>query len=262
MTVVDDGSRVQIEQLFVETVRPLIDRFVRKLERRYRLAADDADDLRSSLYLKFVAEDYRIVRTRDPQGALDAFVARVVMNAFHDYCDSRWGKWRPSMLARRQGIAALELERLFGRDRVPAREAIEIVSRRHPGVPERQLWGWLREFSRRGGRQQLSLDDQRMIEVASSASSTVGDREYDALDDAVIALEALIAELPAEDRYIIQAHCRDGASLATIARALRLAGATIYPRFQRLRRALGSAMTLRGYGPERIRELLGGEDAA
>ena len=112
------------ERLFVENLR-LIDDTIRLVCRNRHCSPEEREDFSSHSRLKFIEDDYAILRKYAGRCSLRTYLVTVIGHQLSDYRRQHWGTWRPSAEARRLGPAAMELDTLLHRDRVPLEEAIE-----------------------------------------------------------------------------------------------------------------------------------------
>src|SRR5207244_1939221 len=75
-----------------------------------------------------------------------------------DYRASRWGRWRPSALARAAGPAAVRLEQLTVRDGRPLADALAVVAREMGDVDRTRLEALAARFPLRVRRQYVGED--------------------------------------------------------------------------------------------------------
>lgn len=109
----------------------LVERAVAFACRRYRLTPDDAEELGAIVRLKFVENDYAIVRAFSGRCAFSTYVHIVVQRMALDYRIHVWGKWHSSAEAKRLGPLAVELEILLHRDGRTLDEALPLLAARH-----------------------------------------------------------------------------------------------------------------------------------
>src|SRR5207302_6805108 len=119
--VIGSGTRIHRhddvsgEGLFLSSL-PVIDEVVAHVCRRHRLSATEADDFAGEVRLRLIERDYEPLRRFEGRSSLRTYLTVVVHRYFLDYRNKLWGKWRPSMEAKRFGAAAILFERLQVRD--------------------------------------------------------------------------------------------------------------------------------------------------
>jgi RNA polymerase sigma factor (sigma-70 family) len=232
-------SREQLENLFVENVAAM-ERIVAALCRRYGVARGEIEDVASWIKLRLLENDYAILGKFRGESAITTYLTVVVAMLFRDYRAERWGRWRPSAAARRQGAVAVRLETLVVRDRLPLREAGEIL--RNGGdtkLSDRQLGDLLARFPVRESLRPVEVGADALPSQAASAGADdhlwtqVAGAERNAI---VRELESALDGLAPEDQVILRMRFWEDASVADIARALYLEQKPLY---RRIERALG-----------------------
>lgn len=239
------AGHVTDERLFLDN-RGLIDGIISLICRRNRLSPADADDFRSLALLKLVDKQYDVLRRFEGRSALRTYLTAVLQRTFFDFRTSQWGKWRPSVEARRLGPLAVRLEQLTTRDGLSLGEAIEVLrTSQGAAVASETLRAIADRLPPRISRKPQS--EETLADVADPGprpDDLVSRRELRvAAGRAHEALDRATAGLQPEDRLIIQLRFRDGMSIVDIARALALEPKPLYRRIEqildRLRRQLG-----------------------
>jgi RNA polymerase sigma factor for flagellar operon FliA len=105
----------------------LVDKIVDGVSRRARLSGADADDLRGTVHLALVENDYAILRRYEGRASLVTYLTIVVERLLSDWRTHERGRWHASAEATRLGPAALMLEVLVRRDGRTLDEALPIV---------------------------------------------------------------------------------------------------------------------------------------
>ena len=104
------ANEVNHQQLLLDNL-DLVERLVRFTARRHHLSFTDAEEFASIVRLKLVENDFAILRKFEGRSLLSTYLTVVIERLCHDFSIARWGKWRPSAAARRQGDVAMLLER-------------------------------------------------------------------------------------------------------------------------------------------------------
>ena len=125
------------ERLVVDNLS-LIDSVVRSIAHRYRLSADEAEELRASIRLKLVDNDYEVLRKFQGRSSVRTYLTTVATRHFLDARNAKWGKWRPSAQARRLGPVAMLLDRLITRDGLQFEQAVQTIEARDDVASSRQ----------------------------------------------------------------------------------------------------------------------------
>ncbi|NOT06773.1 MAG: sigma-70 family RNA polymerase sigma factor [Gemmatimonadales bacterium] len=243
------------ESIFLASL-PAIDRAVAFIAHRHALADSDAEEFSAWVRAKLIEDGYRVFREFRGQSSLSTYLASVVAFLFRDYRNSRWGRWRPSAIAKRLGPIGIRFETLVYRDGHSAREAAELLKIAGAAEPEIRLIA--KRIPPRTITREVSFDA-----AAEGTPATGG------ADDGVTALEAgreaaraaeliraALGELPPEDQVIVRMRFWDDFSVADIARALGLEQKRLYRRLEAIQASLGAALIARGVTQGRVAELL------
>lgn len=226
-----------------------IDRIVASLARRHAMQPDDAEDFGSWVRMQLMENDYAVFRKFRGDSSLSTYLTVVIAMLLRDYRAQRWGRWRPSAEAKRQGPVAVRLETLVNRDGMRLEEAFQAVrSAGLTDLPDRDLAAlWTRLPVRSPAR--LVESDVRLLDGAPAperADVRVVAAEINQKRRCVDeALKRALEHLPPEDRLIVRMRFWEGLSVANIARGLGVPQKPLYRRIERalgeLRRSLESA---------------------
>ena len=245
------------ERLVVENL-PLVDSVVRLIARRHRLSADDEDELSSAIRLKLVENDYQVLRKFEGRSQLRTYLITVVQRHFLDDRIARWGKWRPSSIARRLGPIAVLLDQLLTRDRLPFDEAAAAILTRHDDVSRQQLHAIMLQLPARSARQFTGEEELEHVAaetpdedrvIASLERTRTGDRIERALD-------TVLANLGEEDRVILKMRFCDNVRISRIAELMGLAAKPFYRRLEDLMRVLRSELQRQGVSAEDVANII------
>lgn len=251
------GTPVDYQQLLVQHLA-LVDRLVQFVARRHRLSVNDAEEFGSVVRYKLVESNFAILRKFEGRSSLGTYLTIVIERLCLDFCVAKWGKWRPSALARRIGPVALLLEQLVHRDGVTFDEAVGTLQTNH-GVSEsrEQLHAIYLQLPPRAPRG-LSVDHAgRDAALAAEADSIdqVDDRAAFARVEA--ALAAAVATLNDEDRLILKLRFEDSRTVTQIAALLRLPAKPLYRRLERIMATLRVELERRGIDEQTIVGVIG-----
>jgi RNA polymerase sigma factor (sigma-70 family) len=211
------------------------------------LSPDDIDDFCSHVVEKLLDRDYEILRQFQGRSSLPTYLAVVIQRLFQDYRNHLWGKWRPSMEARRQGPLAIRLEQLLVRDGLTLNEAFATMDGSGASIDRQNLERIAQALPVRVGRQ-FAGDD--VLEHVPDGSPGAEDRAIanglrSGAERIRAALDDALATLPDEDASLIRLCFWEHMSIAAVARALAVPQKPLYRRIERtldqLRRALGAA---------------------
>jgi len=240
---------------------PEIDRIVGSLARRKCLNEDDAEEFRSWLLLRLAESDAEPLKRFQGRCKFSTYLTAVIQRQWLDYQRERWGRWRPSVVARRLGTTAVRLETLVARDGIPFPEACELL-RRNYGVRAsddelEEIAGRLpaRTSPRPESEERLAsigLDGRVDERVVNGERSRTATHIESALNDALGALAA-------EDRLVLKLWVEDAFSVADIARTLHLDQKPLYRRIHALTRGLRKALEEQGISRDQVEEIVGWE---
>jgi RNA polymerase sigma factor for flagellar operon FliA len=235
-----------------------IERVAAALCRRHGLDPDEADDFTSTAKARLVEDDYAVLRKFRGESAITTYLT-VVMNRFYqDYRVAQWGRWRPSAAARRRGPLAVQLETLVRRDGMTVPQAVETLRPRWPGLTEREAAALLDGLPDTRGRPK-QVDDTALDTAPdeTSADGAILHDEAEAGREATrAAIDRAVERLPEEDRTIVRMRFFRGASVAEVARALRIEQKPLYRRLERILQQLRQALEAEGVSIEAVREFL------
>jgi RNA polymerase sigma factor (sigma-70 family) len=223
---------------------PLIQRMLKRVARARRLSQEAADELRSLLHLKLLENDCFVLRKFAGRSSLETYLTTVTTRIHLDQQMAAWGRWRPSMRARRQGATAIRLERLIARDGLTVGQAIQVLRSDHrvtevPRVLEQMaLTVSSRRRARVCGHAALeTLPDASMpcVLPSSDAERTAGTQMRRALARALVSLSS-------GDRQLLRLRYRNGWTIARVAQEVGLGQKRAYREFERVHGALRTHM--------------------
>ncbi len=218
----------------------VIEDVIRFVCRRRRSRPDEADDFRSFVHLRLIADDYAVLRKFKGNSRFSTYLTTVIQRLFLDYRVREQGRWRCSAAARKLGPEAEELEKLISRDGYGLEEAVELVLRqevslsrealtdmaaRLPGRPPRRFEG-AEELAERPG-------PEATAELALLSRERDGERRRLAE-----LLRGNLGDLETEDRMILRLRYEQGFKIVDIARTLQLPAKPLYRRLEHLLRDL------------------------
>jgi RNA polymerase sigma factor for flagellar operon FliA len=259
MSFTEDQVSRSGETLFVSQLA-VIDRVSAFVCARHHLSPADADDFSSHVRLKLIENEYAVLRKFEGRSTMRTFLSVVIERLFLDYRIQAWGKWRPSIEAKRAGAVGVLLERLLTRDGYRFDEACELMATNHGVRTSRN------DLALLAGRLPLRVARKFENEVALAALPAP-----DRADAAAVAHEKAVAtarisaalirartRFEPQDQLILALRFDDGKTVAEIASMLRLDQKTLYRRFDRLLRELRTALEAEGITAEEARETFDG----
>ncbi|MFL5539306.1 MAG: sigma-70 family RNA polymerase sigma factor [Longimicrobiaceae bacterium] len=228
--------------------------------RKHGVWGDDAEDFASVVKMKLMENDYADLRKFRGDCSATTYIATLVVRRFHEYARERWGRWRNSAAAEREGQLAKDLETLVHRDGCTLAQAGEQL--RSAGKTELSDAELARILARLPARQPLrarqvgapAIENEPGIDTADSR---IGGMELDRQRSALLAaLFKVMEQLPPEERSILRMRFQDGRSVADVARALRLEQKPLYRRIDQIKAKLRVDLERYGVTAEAVRELL------
>jgi len=249
---------VDYQRLLIDHL-DLIDRIARTAGRRRRLSATERGEFVSLVRYRLVESDYAVLRKFQGRSSLWTYLVAVIERMSLDYCDEKWGRWRPTRTAERLGDMAVALERLVGRDGHPLEEAIEILRSKNSGSPSHaelhRIWEQLPPRPLKA-----ATDERAADELAAPDTSDVNidhhERQRD-LDRLKAALSAAFAQIPAQDRVLIALRFDQDLSIAEIARLMGGSVPTLHRRLAAAVSHLRLALARAGFKAGDVADLIG-----
>lgn len=239
----------------------LIQEVIQHSCRRYHFRPEEAEEFSSSVMLKLMEDDYRILREYKGRSSFKTFLTVVIQRQLLDHLNRIWGKWRPCEEAKRIGPLAIQLDRMLHRDELTFDEACNQLQHNH-GVTA--SWQELQSIAARlPARIQRHLEGEEELRNAPDWGLTpeelllekerAGERRR-----IKVALYRAIQTLPADDRLLIlmwlQFKVRD------IARMRGVEDKPLYRRIEKIREALRKALEREGVRRQDIDEILRSHD--
>jgi len=243
------------EELFLAQL-PHIDRVIAILARRHALSKADAEEFGAWAKARLIDRDYAVLRKFAGRSSVATFLSVVLGNLFLDHRNQLWGRWRPSAAATRIGPIGIRLEELLYRDGSPLREVLEILRSGGTTLSDIELRRLAAQLPDRQPQGEVSLEslDGSVPDFAAPVVSTPHGDDF-------AALRAAIEALQPEDRVIIRMRFWHDASVADIARALRVEQKPLYRRIETIEGRLRAGLEQRGIDRERAQDMLAQEVA-
>jgi len=244
------------EQLYLGHLKP-IDEISKHAAQRRHFSREETEDFVSTVRLKLLEDDYRIVRQFQGKSTFRTYLTIVINRQMLDYQNHHWGKWRPSAEALRLGHVAVRLDVLLNRERLSLDQACEIL-RTNEGIELSH-----KELSELAAR--LPPHPSRQIE----GDEELADREADgeAPDERVLGLEVakrkqwileilrqVLALLSDEERLIIKMSSEF--KVVQIAEILKLPQKPLYRQIEKIRKTLKGGLEKHGISGEEVSEIL------
>ena len=243
----------------IEALLPAVARIVGFIRRRNYLDRDEAEDFASFVKLKLVERGPSILSAFRGRSSFETYLCVVVQRLFLDYRASRWGRWRPSSVARRLGPVAVRLEDLLHRQgRSPAEAIRELKAAGPIAQTDDELDSIARDLPPRPGRR-IPHEAPAAGEPAAPATDdpVIAQEDHAAADRIEIALDKALASLPTQDRLIVRLHFFEGLTIASVAEVLCLRQKPLYRRIDRILESLRDQLESAGVDPKTISTLIG-----
>jgi RNA polymerase sigma factor (sigma-70 family) len=226
----------------------------------------EAEDFAAWVKIRLMEDDYAALRRFRGEAEVKTYLATLVVRQSYEYMRARHGRWRSSTAAERLGPTALELEVLVHRDGYRLEQAGEkLRTAGRTTLSDAELARLLARLPTRSPLRPVEVVSEPALlaaEGASRADERVAAAEAESWRGEVMgALERALERLEREERLIVQMHFGDGATLADVARALRLDQKPLYRRVERLRARLRGYLESEGVRQADVRRILGEEGA-
>jgi len=228
--------------------------------RRRGLRGADAEDFKQVVRLRLLESDRAILRKYEgrARAKIPTYLTVVIERIGLDYQASRWGRWRPSALARAEGAAATRLEQLVCRDGRPIDDAIETVERELPGTDRAKLESLAARFTRRWRRQFLSDDLLEWIPDMAPGIDDVLVRadEEKRLERITARLRDMVSSLDPADQLLLQYKFARGMKVADIARLQETDQKRLYRRLDSVLSQMRTILESEGLDVSVVRSVL------
>jgi RNA polymerase sigma factor (sigma-70 family) len=242
----------------------LLDHVVRRVARRHRLRDDEVEELIASIQLKLIDNDYEALRRFEGRASLATYLAAIVTRHVLDERNARWGKWRPSVYARRLGRVAMQLEMLMTRDGMSFDESVQVLrSSMTVTESEAELYQISVGFPERLPRRFVPAETLAELPGGRGADDQIVRAEREALATKVTeALQNALVQLDADDRLLLRMCFERNLQLAAVARALQVEQKPLYRRREHVLTVLRRALEAKGISAADVREVLDGGEPA
>lgn len=235
-----------------------IDRISAAVGRRALLQPADLADFNAWVKSRFIDDNYAILRKFQGRSSITTYLTVVITNLMRDFRIQRWGRWRPSVEAKRLGPVGVQLETLIHRDGYSVREAIQRIRSVGGESPtERELLQWAQRFPAR--RRPREVGDASLELQKSSAAADdriILSEQTEEWDTTRSYLNEAMNGLSDEDQLILRMRFWEGHSVADISRTLGLEQKPLYRRIDRLLGQLKISLETSGLHRDRVVALL------
>ena len=238
---------------------PLLQHVVRRVAHSHRLRGHEVEELLGAVQLKLIENDYDALRRFEGRSSLATYFRSIVTRHLLDERTARWGKWRPSVYARRLGAIAMQLEMLMTRDRLGFDEAVRVLRCNYQVMePERELYRLSLGFPARAPRRFVEATVLNQVAVHDTGHGQLDDGRRAALAARTAgALKAALAALAPQDRLLLKMHFVHNQPLSKIAQVLQVEPKPLYRRKDQVLALLGRELARQGLQREDIVDILG-----
>jgi RNA polymerase sigma factor (sigma-70 family) len=240
---------------------PLLRQVVRRVARNHRLRDHEVEELLGAVQLKLVENDYEVLRRFEGRSSLATYLGSIVTRHLLDERIALWGKWRPSVYARRLGATAMHLEMLMTRDGLAFGEAVQVLrSTRVVLESDDDLYRLSLGFRARAPRRFVDVAVLHHVAVDDAV-----DRHIDGERQAALAvrtgavLKAALDALAPQDRLLLKMHFEYNLPFSKIARVLGVDQKPLYRRKDQALALLGEALAQQGLKREDIVQIRGAD---
>lgn len=226
--------------------------------RRRRLSRDDADDLRSEVWLKLLKDEHSALARFEARSSLLSYLIIIADRCVLDWHIRDLGKWRPSQKAQSAGPLAVQFERLTQRVGMSPTEAHETI-RTMTGLNATDVHQALSELPRRGpSRKRASLDAVVALPCHDARPDIALERGRRAARAREIrrALRLGLSRISADDLELLTRRFIERETVATISRDTGHEQKGLYRRYDGLFRQLRDSLSAAGISASDIRALL------
>jgi RNA polymerase sigma factor (sigma-70 family) len=246
-----------VESLFLAHLQR-IEKIVAFICSRHGLRGADAEDFSSLVKLKLIENDYAILRKFRQESSLTTYLAVVISSLYRDFRVQRWGRWRPSAMARSYGEDAIRLETLVSRDGYSPIEAVELVARKS-SLTEKTLLSLIAKLPVRQRLRPVEVSaDAVAVEVDAVTIAAPEGYELEERSRIEQSLNEAVDSLHSEDRTILKMRFWNGMSVADISKIAGIPQKNLYRRIEKLSASLRIRLKQAGVSPEDVRDLING----
>jgi len=249
----------------LEELLPSVNLAVDVVLRRRRRSRDFADDFRGWVMLKMLERDGAKLRGFRGESTLLTYLRVVVDRLYCDYLISLNGKWHRSKKTAELGTWAVELERLVYHDGFTLDQAVAMMRARDGRVSESDLRALFAEIPTRHARYFVALESVSELhaDAGFSADAILQQKEIEEAGKRVReSLASALADLPEEDRQILELRFAQGLRISLISDLLGLRQRSLYGRVSRILRVLKKKLEARGVAPSFIKEIIQGSSSS
>jgi len=223
----------------------VLDSVIATIVRSGRLTPEDGEDFRQTIYLRLAERGGDLFRRFDGRSSLRTYLFVVVNRMLLDWRNHTYGKWRPSVAARRHGAVAISLDRLINRDGYSVEQAIEQVQCLQPGVDAGRLRHLAATLPERRTRHIVATE---LSEQTTTGFADPVEAQQRTLEVRLhrAALARALEGLDTGDRRLIWLRYYRRLTVPAVAAQLQTEPQILYRRFNRIMRVLRQRLMERG----------------
>jgi RNA polymerase sigma factor (sigma-70 family) len=238
--------------------RAQIESVIRFVCRRRHLQGEHAEEFAAEVRLRLLQSNGEVLRKFQGRSSLQTYLTVVIDRLALDYQVARWGRWRPSQLARTHGTAGIRLEQLVVRDGVPIDDAVTTVAQELPPVDRSALAALAARFPMRARRHYLGEEIlQSLASDGSDAERLLTRADEEARFTRVTArLRELLGGLAPAERLLLQFRYERGMKVADIARLQQIDQKRLYRTLTDILVRLREALEAEGVDVSTVRDML------
>jgi RNA polymerase sigma factor (sigma-70 family) len=209
--------------------------------------------------LRFVEADFSVLRKFEHRSSLATYLTVVIERLCQDFIIARWGKWRPSVAARRLGPIAILLEQMVVRDGVTFDEAVGTLQTNH-GISEsyeqlREMYLALPERARWTGAYRAV---EQPVGVTARSDAFVGQQEDERdVERISVALSGAVASLTVEEQRILKLRFEENLAVSEISKIVHVESQLLYRRLHSITRTLRASLEAQGVSQSDILRIVG-----
>jgi RNA polymerase sigma factor (sigma-70 family) len=249
-------ARDTLEATFLENL-PAIEKIAEFIARRHGLVAHDAEDFVSIVKTRLIENDYAILQKFRGESSLPTYIAVVVASIYRDYRVQKWGRWRPSAIAKSLGPAAVKLETLLYRDGYTFTDAVTVLSRSdHHQVNEKEGRRIVEKLPRRDRLRPIEVSSDELSLSSVNTPQVVPDDLSDDRDRIELILNEIVCSLSAQDQVLLRMKFWERLTIAEISRISGHPQKQLYRRFERIEQLVRQQLQRAGVNRRDVQELL------
>jgi len=235
---------------------PLIERITGVICRRSGMNADAIEEFTAEVRLRFVRDDYAILREFRGRSRFSTYVAAVVRRMLIDYQRHHLGKWHDSAEAQRLGPIGIAVERALVRDGRMPQEALALLQAKHPGLTLEEVERIAELLPVKIRRRRVDIEEAELVANSGDADRVIR-MDMAARISAVVC--SFIDGLSGDDQLILRLRFDCAMTVAQIARSLNRDQQVLYRLMYKHFDALRAELTKVGVDAQSVEDLIGSD---